>query len=213
MKRVLHVSGPSRGEAGFTLVELLVALTLLGLLSVMIFGGLRFGTQSWNAVIATSADRDRIAQVQSFLRARLHSASDAGRARARRDPGDVRVFGDAQALTFIGPWLGAVGAGGLYQFALERSPHIDDELLLRWRPATPVQGSLSDETDRSGHRVLLTGLEELSISYFGSVDDRAPMEWHDAWLEEDIKPTLVRIDLTLGDRRAVWPPLVIQIPE
>jgi len=33
----------SSGEAGFTLIELLVALTLLGLVSVLLFGGLRFG--------------------------------------------------------------------------------------------------------------------------------------------------------------------------
>ena len=37
----------SQGAAGFTLVELLVAMTLLGFLTVLLFGGLRFGTRAW----------------------------------------------------------------------------------------------------------------------------------------------------------------------
>ena len=43
-----------RSEAGFTLIELLVALTLLGLISVVLFGGLRFGTRAWEVVTMLS---------------------------------------------------------------------------------------------------------------------------------------------------------------
>jgi prepilin-type N-terminal cleavage/methylation domain-containing protein len=35
------------GEAGFTLVELLVAIALLGILNIALFGSLRFGVSAW----------------------------------------------------------------------------------------------------------------------------------------------------------------------
>ena len=37
----------SRAEGGFTLLEMLVAMMLLGLIMVMIFGGLRLGLRVW----------------------------------------------------------------------------------------------------------------------------------------------------------------------
>ena len=36
-------------QGGFTLLELLIAITLLGLILVLLFGGLRLGMRSWDA--------------------------------------------------------------------------------------------------------------------------------------------------------------------
>ena len=47
-------------ERGFTLLELLVAITLLGLLMAALFGGLRLGTRVWetaDARLDSSANR------------------------------------------------------------------------------------------------------------------------------------------------------------
>ena len=38
---------PHDGEAGFTLLELLISMTLLGLLMLVVLGGLRFGARAW----------------------------------------------------------------------------------------------------------------------------------------------------------------------
>lgn len=52
----------SRREVGFTLLELLIAITILGLLATILFGGLRFGTRVWN-----TGDQalERFSEVQS----------------------------------------------------------------------------------------------------------------------------------------------------
>ena len=39
-----------RAQRGFTLVEVLIAISLLGLMLVILFGGLRLGGRSWDAI-------------------------------------------------------------------------------------------------------------------------------------------------------------------
>jgi prepilin-type N-terminal cleavage/methylation domain-containing protein len=58
-------------DAGFTLLELLVAMTLLGLLMTVVFGGLRFGARAWERAETDSSGTDEIRLAQSILRHEL----------------------------------------------------------------------------------------------------------------------------------------------
>ncbi|MDH3594369.1 MAG: prepilin-type N-terminal cleavage/methylation domain-containing protein, partial [Rhodospirillales bacterium] len=61
-------------SGGFTLVELLVALTLLGLIFVALFGGLRFGTRTWETGNQRSEAFAEVEVMQSLLRRQLAQA-------------------------------------------------------------------------------------------------------------------------------------------
>ena len=56
------------GASGFTLVELLVALTLFGVISVVIMGGLRFGTRVWETGNDRAEVLAEVDAVQGILR-------------------------------------------------------------------------------------------------------------------------------------------------
>src|SRR5579864_2460479 len=62
------------GDAGFTLLELLISLTLLAVLSAILFGGLRFGTRAWERSEVMASETDEIAIAQNFLRRQLSDA-------------------------------------------------------------------------------------------------------------------------------------------
>jgi general secretion pathway protein J len=198
-----------RRQAGFTLVELLVAMTLLAFLSITLFGGLRFGARSWEAVVDSSAERDRIASTQTFLRDRLGQLTLPGPAGLRQSGDDGRLDGGPERVEFTAPWLSALSLGGLYRFTLWREDAGDGRLMLRWQPADADPDAVEELDDLAGERILLDGVAEFSLSYYGAVDGDAESEWLDQWENPDAPPRLVRVELAFADARRVWPDFVV----
>ena len=64
-----------RRTLGFTLVELLVAITLLGLIAVALSGALRFGARVWDVGTERGAQSSRVEAAQNFLRRRIAEAN------------------------------------------------------------------------------------------------------------------------------------------
>ncbi len=184
-----------RAEKGMTLAELLVALTLLGMVSVMMMGGLSFGVRSWERTEESSAQINAAVRVHAFLRARLSET-------ARPDA----VTGDAGSLTFSALWLTALGGAGFYEFELTRR---DGTLVLAWHPVAD-DDMASDAL--GGERSLLEGVTGLGIAYFGQPPGYPAAEWVDRWEEGWSAPRLIRIEAALADPRHDWPTLTVGLP-
>jgi general secretion pathway protein J len=208
-RRAFRDTEGGRRQAGFTLVELLVAMTLLAFLSITLFGGLRFGARSWEAVVDSSAERDRIASTQTFLRDRLGQLTRPGPAGPRRLDDEGRLDGGPERLEFIAPWLSALSLGGLYRFTLWHEDTGNGRLMLSWQPAEADPDALEELGDLAGERILLDGVAEFSLSYYGAADEDAEPEWLDQWESPGDPPRLVRVDLVFADARRVWPDFVV----
>jgi general secretion pathway protein J len=179
------------GAAGFTLVELLIALTLVGLLTTLVYGGLRLAAQAWSRVERQTADAADLGAVAEVLR---HALSAAYPAYASAEPSDraIAFDGEVDSVALVAPLPQAIAAGVPAQL---RFFVVGDErprtLVMGWRfdlPASDGDGPLPEN-----RLVLLDHVRAIRFAYFGAdAADDAP-DWHPSWRARDRLPRLIRI--------------------
>jgi len=184
-----------RRQDGFTLLEILVALVVLGFLVVGLTQGVHFGLRAWamqERIIGRHEDLDAIDRT---LR-RLIETMDPG------TPGDpLALQGSATSLAFTAELPMAsplpirradvgLGVDAAHRLLLRWTPHLH---AIRFGPAPAPQTS-----------ELLRGIDHLELAYQGP----ATGGWQSGWNQAGL-PRLVRIRLIFakGDPRH-WPDIV-----
>lgn len=194
--------------AGFTLIELLITLTLVGLLSVVLVGGLRFGTRVWDTGHQRSESFAEIERVHGFLRRQLSQATVSVRPDQPADGlGDFEGLPDR--VSFTAPFAAYVGVGGLYRFALatiERPEGLAVELT--WQLYRPDRVEWFD--DDATRRTLIEDIDAIRVSYYGKFEGDDDPDWHESWESQASLPALLRleVDFPPDDNRA-WPELSV----
>ncbi len=190
----------ARATAGFTLLEVVVALAVLGFLMVGLAQGVRFGLAAWSRqdrVIDRRADLDA---TDRTLRA-LVGQMDPGTA---RDPAAIAGSEQRLGFTSVLPTGGDVTAGmdgeAADMLLLVDAGH---RLLLRWTPhihARRVGPAPEPHTE-----VLLGGIERLELAYWRMAPGGG---WTQEWTDRAL-PGLVRFRLVFpsGAHRH-WPDIV-----
>lgn len=178
-----------RGEAGFTLLEMLVALVVFGLVMAGIAQAFRYG-------FTALATGQRAIQVPETL-----AAMDMALRRMIEQAQPDSMKGGPFSLAFTTRLSqGAGPVGGLQDVALQLAP--GGLLVLRYAPhpaGLPLSPAPEPETD-----ILATNVKGVRFSYLHASPGSAPV-WEDGWSGKDL-PLLVQLHLTLANR--FWPDLV-----
>ena len=201
----------SRGEEGFTLLELLVAVTLLAMLSVMMYGGLSFGARIWERSGQTSQRQSQVQIVQGLLRREI-AQIEAAVAGTRFGDAGLAFLGGPESLTFVGPMPSYLGLGGDYLIRVETDGFGGSKsLVFDWELFRPDQSGL-EFTDTAEREVLLQGIEGIQFAYFGASGRSEVAEWHERWEDEIELPQLVRLRVDFPQEGTrVWPDLVVPV--
>jgi general secretion pathway protein J len=202
---------PRRGAAGFTLIELLVTLALMGLISVLLFDGIRLGARVWDASSDRLSAVEEVSAVQNILRQLLEEAVLVRQRVADRTQRTFSFQGTADSVRFVAPLPIHRGVGGLYVLALTPSDR-GAGLMLGWRAHRPDVPFADDAEELADSSPLLSGIAGVRFAYYGSMGDEARPSWHEEWDGSANLPELIRIDVTFsrGDPR-VWPELVVAV--
>lgn len=222
-------------DQGFTLIELLIALAIVGLITLLLFSGLRLGSRAWESVEAAS---DRTAEIRLARNLIERALTQIRAANVTIDGESVPVFaGDAERLELVAPLSEHVGVPGLYilRLTIEESRGHRDLVLTRWLlhpevlegrddipPWEPLEkdsgiqlGSAELDKDSAagafGRNLLLEDVDLFQIAYFGAVEGEDVLDWYDEWVGQPRLPRLLRIRLT--SVRQTWPDLIVALPE
>ena len=193
-------------ERGFTLIEILVAVMLLGLLMAALFGGVRLGVRAWEASGTRLDDDARMNAVEDFLRERLTQARLPGAVAIQTGPA---FRGERDRLNFVTLMPEHLGIGPERMLLTLSKAGDGADLSVAWWPAD--LGDDSDAARDAVHsRVLLAKVAELRLTYFGQVEAKQPPVWSEVWDQASL-PLLVRVRLGFPDRDArSWPDLIVR---
>lgn len=162
------------------MIELLVALTIIGLIAMLASGSIRLGLASNERLLekADSAETTRILQGQ--LRQWLEAAEPV--VVDERDRAPLPLLGTSEAVEFSAEMSGRDGIGGLWRVRLAA---VEGTLVMERRRI--VDEALGPDLDRAVLAPQLAGLR------FAYSDGRG---WRDEWREPSRLPAKIRLTLT-----------------
>lgn len=191
---------PRRASTGFTLLETVVALTLLAVMLAMLFAGLRLGIRAWDAGTGRGDRADQVLLAWSFLRKEL-TATFPWRF---KDPLAVKLAfkGERDRLHFVSMRPAEIGGGGLafvsFEFEASRGAERSGRLVMRRVFAAAEQRDFVSVDDAEKF-TLLDGVTAARFEYFGAENDTTPPSWTDKWDYTQRLPSHVRLEAKLGD--------------
>jgi general secretion pathway protein J len=189
-------------EAGYTLVELLASLIIVGMVSMMMLSGITAGRRVWERADIANSQGEAISGAQMLLRERLERAYPA--TRYDKIPTYADFFGIENGVSFLSPPRDIHAPSGLVRYTLMLAPNGD--LLLSALSDLAIDPKAPGEP-----LVLLHNVQQLDIAYYGvAPPDKSPA-WHDQWQLLPALPLLmrVRVQFPPEDTRA-WPDLLIK---
>lgn len=201
----MTASADRRREGGFTLLEILVALVVFGLLMVGLAQGVRTGLAMWHA---QTRRLDRVANLDTVERLLRNLFSSMPPPLIARFIGGnataTGIKGSADRISFVGELPTGLGTTRLARMTLELQGR---RLMLIWTPER--HEVLAGPPPAPSTTELLGGVARLDLAYWGTLIPNQPAAWQSAWKGATL-PQLIRVRLVFakGDPRR-WPDLIV----
>lgn len=181
---------------GFTLLELLIGMALLGLILMLLYGGFHLAAQIWDGV---------------EVKAEQSSDEQAGRSLIRRVVGQAQPIhwkvqneqplafsAERETLRMIAP-LGQIGLR-VVELSVEPDERPGDQrtmrVVLRHGPLIYTAEHFTEGLADQEIKPLLGGLTAAEFNYFGAETPTTEPQWLDHWSRTDQFPTMVRLRIT-----------------
>ena len=192
-------------STGFSLLELLVALSLFGIIVSLLYGGLNIALKSIATTDKHSLDINRLLSAQAFFRSKLPAAR-------RVNPSSLDhngVFiGHSNAIEFVSDLPQSITTGGLAFYRIELNTN-------RQQPALNIALENYPKHSNTPRVELqesesLTRINQLKLSYYGRKANEQGPQWYEQWTEKSHLPLLVKIQIDTPSK-VHWPAQIIAL--
>ncbi len=199
-------------QPGFTLLEVLLGMSIMSVMMLLLFASLRICVQNWNAGEKKIAQVSQAAIIQNFLQSKLHATVPLDG--AFLEEAQFSFQGSQDQIQFVAAMPASAGRLGLQLFKMNLQPSGRGEqgsyLQVEIQPFFP-QGE-GEEQGVEKPVIILRKIQRLQFAYFGSENaaKNSDSSWQNDWLEKESLPKLVSIDIELVNGE-VWPQLVVAL--
>jgi general secretion pathway protein J len=198
-------------QSGFTLLEMLLAFSLVSLLFLALFASFNTIGRSWDAADNRMQKTSDQRLIMNWLRRQLQQAMVV---KIKDDDGQfVYAFsGEDQRLRFAAPMLPFKDKGGVFlqELFLERK-NGTNSLQLRYAPYRPDL-SWEDAFADSEPVLVYDGLQQASFEYYGAENQEDEPSWESSWEDYPVYPLLLRLNISTESGEE-WPELVVDLPQ
>ncbi len=181
--------------SGFTLLEVLIALSLTVMLMSALYGALHFSARSWYKAVAVKAHASERYLVSDWLRRQIAQAKPLPLPLSS----EIQFSGEGNAVSFVAP-LASQWSRGWYRLLIEWQP---DEGRSLGRLIL-VYSMLDSENGGQHQETLLNDVESVRFQY---VDENGVR--FSQWSGRDSLPNAIEVDIVMADELRSWPSLWI----
>lgn len=198
---------------GFTLIEVLISMSLLSMMMVLLFGSLKICADSWEKGENKITAVNELAMAYNFFHQHLSLAQPLWNDFSSEE-NSLSFQGNAHSLQFVSAMPASAGRSGLQLFSVDlQSDNNDSFIKVSLSPFFPLAEGAAWHKEEE---ILISQVSDFSLAYFGSDDaeilgaDIGEGSWRDEWLAKNSLPKLVKINITL-DKETIFPEIIIQL--
>jgi prepilin-type N-terminal cleavage/methylation domain-containing protein len=197
------------GAAGFTLIEVVLAITIFALMGGVLYGAFSLGHTAVEKSAASFNRNQKTRSIGDLLATYIRSGYPY-----RGSIQEQAIFfeGEHESVTFVSAYSHAMGGRGMAKIAIEKEDADNGRALVRLAETAPVRvgGDAGDGGQRQS-LVILEGIRDFQLAYLDAEGEKE--NWEERWVGNERRrlPRALRmsfIDAEGKEVRWVFPFLV-----
>jgi len=198
-------------ESGFTLIEIIIVMTMLALLMTMVYGAINTSRKMSAKGIKRIDATNEVRVVQNLIRRQVSRILPM--AFKEEDNSFVIFEGDEDHIMYVSPMPGYLGKGG---------PHVQLIEIVNAKGGRILQfshwllnDSLEEEDFEDSEQepvVLLENIRDAKFSFMKLDEEGEPEDWENEWEEPENTPLMVQLEVDMGDKALMpWPTMEVAL--
>lgn len=209
MKTSITHKKPFNNSTGFTLVEVMIAMTILSLILVLLFSTIFTANRSWQITERKIAQNDELRIVSYFIQRQISQNIPL---MWMDQDGQRLVFeGKHDELTFTSTLPAHRGGGGIHLITLKVNQTDDVHHLDLFYRHIDSDVSPFEKNPDVEEVTLLENINSIELAYFGQDKIDETPTWRDAWQNDEILPILISIKIYAVNNSQNWPEMKIPL--
>ena len=207
-KKAWHTSGRHVfSTTGFTLIEVVVTLTILGFILLIIFGAFRLGLSAWERGESTKEEYQKVRIISQLISQQIKSIV-AYKIKTQQAEGNYLAFeGKAHSLRFVSalPIKAKQAEGFVYAIYDFKEGGSEGGRLVLYEQRALNKDFFAEEPKEESAVSLLEGVSNVRFEYYREEDPlkNQKEEWVEEWnaKEERELPKTIRMTITQKDQK------------